>query len=67
VVLVLSRKEGERIRLGEAIVITVVRVAGDKVRVGIDAPDGVRILRDELAPHVVPLAARGVEAGAGVS
>ena len=36
--LVLSRRETERIRLGDSIVVTVVRVAGDKVRLGIDAP-----------------------------
>ena len=49
--LVLSRRENERIRLGDSIVITVVRVAGDKVRLGIEAPSDVRILRDELLPH----------------
>lgn len=46
--LVLSRKENERIRLGDSIVITVVRVAGDKVRLGIQAPPNVVVLRDEL-------------------
>jgi carbon storage regulator len=48
--LVLSRKETERIRLGDSIVLTVVRVAGDKVRIGIDAPPEVLVLRDELQP-----------------
>jgi carbon storage regulator len=48
--LVLSRKETERIRLGDSIVLTVVRVAGDKVRIGIDAPPDVLVLRDELQP-----------------
>jgi carbon storage regulator len=51
VMLVLSRKECERIRLGDSIVITVVRVAGDKVRLGIDAPPEVLVLRDELQEH----------------
>lgn len=46
--LVLSRKENERIRLGNEIVVTVVRVAGDKVRLGIQAPPHVLVLRDEL-------------------
>ena len=49
--LVLSRKESERIRLGDSIVITVVRVSGDKVRLGIDAPPSVLVLREELQPH----------------
>ncbi len=48
--LVLSRKEAERIRLGDDIVITVVRIGGDKVRIGIDAPKEVLVLRDELEP-----------------
>ena len=46
--LVLSRKQAERIRLGESIVVTVVRVSGDKVRLGIEAPADVLVLRDEL-------------------
>ena len=50
--LVLSRKQSERIRLGESIVVTVVRVCGDKVRLGIEAPSDVLVLRDELeSPH----------------
>jgi carbon storage regulator len=46
--LVLSRKQAERIRLGDSIVVTVVRVSGDKVRLGIEAPPDVLVLRDEL-------------------
>jgi carbon storage regulator len=48
--LVLSRKEAERIRLGDSIVITVVRIGGDKVRLGIQAPKDMLVLRDELEP-----------------
>jgi len=55
--LVLSRKESERIRLGEFIVVTVIRVSGDKVRLGIEAPPNVLVLRDELQPHEQPGAA----------
>ena len=46
--LVLSRKQNERIRVGDSVVVTVVRVSGDKVRIGIEAPPSVRVLRDEL-------------------
>jgi carbon storage regulator len=46
--LVLSRRERERIRLGDSIVITVVRVARDRVRLGIEAPPDVLVLRGEL-------------------
>lgn len=49
--LVLSRRENERIRLGSSIVVTVVRLAGDRVRLGIDAPADVLVLRDELEPR----------------
>jgi carbon storage regulator len=46
--LVLSRKETQRIRLGDSIVVTIVKISGDKVRVGIEAPAEVLVLRDEL-------------------
>ena len=46
--LVLSRKQNERIRVGDSVVVTVVRVSGDRVRIGIEAPAHVRVLRDEL-------------------
>ena len=49
--LVLSRREAERIKLGEGIVITVVRVSGGKVRLGIEAPEDMLILREELEPY----------------
>ena len=46
--LVLSRKERERIRLGDSIVVTVVRLSGDRVRLGIEAPEDMIVLREEL-------------------
>ena len=46
--LVLSRRESERIRLGDSIVVTVVKVAGDRVRLGIEAPSDMLVLRGEL-------------------
>jgi carbon storage regulator len=49
--LVLSRRETERVRLGDKIVLTIVRVSGDKVRLGIEAPADILVLRDELQPH----------------
>ncbi len=54
--LVLSRKESQRIRLGDSIVVTIVKISGDKVRVGIEAPADVLVLRDELEPRTVPVA-----------
>jgi carbon storage regulator len=52
--LVLSRRERERIRLGDSIIVTVIRVAGERVRLGIDAPSDVVVLRDELPPRDAP-------------
>lgn len=50
--LVLSRKVGEKLVIGENITIVVNRVAGNRVTIGIDAPDEVRIIRGELKPMV---------------
>ena len=61
--LVLSRRESERIRLGDSIVVTVVKVAGDRVRLGIEAPADVLVLREELErrgsaqPRLLPASA----------
>lgn len=46
--LVLSRKKNERIVIGENIVITVVEIRGDRVRLGIEAPQEVPIHRSEV-------------------
>lgn len=46
--LVLSRKVGERIRIGNEVVITVVRVTGGGVRLGIEAPADLPVVREEL-------------------
>ena len=48
--LVLSRKVGERIQIGDNITIVVSRVIGNRVTIGIEAPSDVRIVRSELAP-----------------
>ena len=46
--LVLSRKENQAIYIGDNIKVTVLRVQGKTIRVGIEAPENVRILRGEL-------------------
>ncbi len=48
--LVLSRKQSQRIKVGDSIVVTVVRLSGDKVRLGIEAPRDMVVLREELDP-----------------
>jgi len=49
--LVLSRKLGEEIVIDDQIRVTVVKVQGGRVRIGIDAPESVRVLRKELREH----------------
>ena len=46
--LVLARKVGEKIRIGDDIELVVVEVRGDLVRLGISAPRGVAIYREEI-------------------
>lgn len=48
--LVLSRKEQEAILIGDNILVTVVRIGPGKVRIGVQAPDDVKIMRSELNP-----------------
>jgi carbon storage regulator CsrA len=52
VMLVLSRKEGEQLVIDENIVITVTRLAGHRVSIGIEAPPHVRVMRGELDSHL---------------
>jgi carbon storage regulator len=61
--LVLTRKVGEKIHLGNDIVVTVTSISGQQVRLGITAPPEVSILRNELivraqASGQLPAAAR---------
>jgi len=46
--LVLSRHKDEKIRVGHDIVITVIDIRGDKVRIGVDAPQDVPVHRQEV-------------------
>lgn len=48
--LVLTRKAKEQIVIGENITITLVRIQGNSVRIGIEAPREMRVIRGELAP-----------------
>lgn len=50
--LVLGRKVGERVLVGDDVVVTVVSVGRDGVRVGIDAPREVRVHRAEIVDQV---------------
>ena len=47
--LVLTRKVGERILIGDQVVITVVKLGHGGVRIGVDAPPEMAVVREELA------------------
>ncbi len=49
--LVLTRKLMERLYIGDDICVTVVRIEGGQVRIGIDAPRDVSVVRAELVPN----------------
>ncbi|MCB0335467.1 MAG: carbon storage regulator CsrA [Bdellovibrionales bacterium] len=46
--LVLSRHKGEQIMIGDDIILTVIEIRGDKVRLGIEAPQDVPVHRQEV-------------------
>ena len=48
--LVLSRKLGEKIVIGDSIVLTVVKIDRNQIRLGIEAPSSVAIYREEISP-----------------
>jgi len=48
--LVLTRKSGEELRIGDDIIVTVVRLQGNRVQIGISAPRSVEIRRQECQP-----------------
>jgi len=50
--LVLTRKVGEEIYIGDRICIKVIEITGSKVRLGIDAPASLRIYREEVLAKV---------------
>ena len=59
--LVLSRKLGERIVIGDRIVVTVVRLDHGQVRLGIEAPREIAVFREEIAPFLPPWCNRSSE------
>ena len=49
--LVLSRKPGEKILIGDNVTVTIVRIGPNTVRIGIEAPRDMNIVREELCEH----------------
>lgn len=60
--LVLTRKVGERILIGDDIVLTILDSRGDGIRVGIDAPRGIKVQREEVVRAVTEANAEAVAA-----
>lgn len=52
--LVLSRKVGEKLIIGDNITLTINRISGNRVKIGIEAPNHVRVVRDELERFPAP-------------
>jgi carbon storage regulator CsrA len=61
--LVLTRKLQEKICIGDNITVTILRVKGQQVRIGIEAPRDVRVIRGELPPN--PTARQEADAAPG--
>jgi carbon storage regulator CsrA len=66
--LVLSRRIHEEVVIGPDIVVTVLKVEGNRVRLGFSAPDGVSIQREELLCRLgIPLAPHAIDDPAAVA
>ncbi len=63
--LILTRRPGERVVIGDNILVTVMGVSGHTVRLGIEAPQGVSIYREEIWLAVEAENRAAAEAGAG--
>lgn len=50
--LILARKKNQSLRIGDNITVTVLEIQGDQVRLGINAPHDIQILRQELLDAV---------------
>lgn len=50
--LILTRRVGETIRIGDDVVVTVLGVKGNQVRVGVDAPRTVEVHREEIFERI---------------
>ncbi len=64
--LILTRKPGESLYIGDSVKITIVEIKGNQIRVGIDAPTDLRIYREEIYMQILEenrTAAEGVMSG----
>jgi carbon storage regulator len=67
--LIFSRRQTETISLGNGITLTIVKVSGEKVRIGVEAPPHMKVLRAELAegdnaanePNILPFPTKATQ------
>ena len=50
--LILTRRQGESVMIGEGVVVTVLEVRGNQVRLGIEAPKDVQVHREEIYERI---------------
>jgi carbon storage regulator len=65
--LILSRRVGERVVIGEDISITVLRVKGNQVRLGVEAPKNIAVQREEVSDRTKSEGAPAVGSASGES
>lgn len=68
--LILTRREGESVLIGDAVTVTVLRVKGNQVRLGVNAPKDVSVQREEISERVraeVTEATSTISAASGVA
>jgi len=51
--LVLTRKSGESLMIGDDVVVTIVEVRGNQVKIGVNAPESVKVYREELLKKIM--------------
>jgi carbon storage regulator len=67
--LILTRKPGESLYIGDSVKVTIVEIKGNQIRVGIDAPSELRIYREEIYLQILDenrKAAEGVMSGSAL-
>jgi len=61
--LILTRKPGESLYIGDSVKITIVEIKGNQIRVGIDAPSDLRIYREEIYLQILDENKKAAEGG----
>lgn len=50
--LILTRRSGEGLRIGDEIKVVILEIKGNQVRIGIEAPDNIQVHRDEVYERI---------------